>query len=452
MAERQVVVILSFDRSPKGEWPKLEASEIKRLLQSTDSATIQGNGQSYKDVASKIQQAIKALEDHAPKIADVWKGPDASKARHALEMLHASGNELSSKLSMMGGALQTYAGQLNDTKTKANEAVSVPGATQMTQSEEDIVREGLEKVQAQRALYDLNQQIVNILTVEVPHDVSYELPTVSIPSAPPETRDTNYPTGTSTDGPTFTPLSDNGGGSGYYGGGGSGGPGSGAPTPGGSVGGSTPGGSDPGGSNPGGSNPGGSNPGGSTPGGSNPDGSSPGSPADPDPNNPANPGDPGSPTTPPTTPDPGQTQNPGPGNGDGTVPPVIGDQNRTTTDGTNITDPRQTDMASYQPPTATIAPPATTISPPPSVTVPTPMGGGSPGVPSVIGSPGFGGQSPLTASGRGTTGAPGGMPFMPFMGGAGAGSEVGDLERNTYVPEDASCWATNHETTDPVIG
>ncbi|TMR06653.1 hypothetical protein ETD86_52520 [Nonomuraea turkmeniaca] len=79
--------------------------------------------------------------------------------------------------------------------------------------------------------------------------------------------------------------------------------------------------------------------------------------------------------------------------------------------------------------------------------------GGSPGIPSVIGSPGVGGgQSALLASGgRIAGGTPGGMPFMPFMGGAG-GDGQGDLERNTYMPEDASAWTVGNETTEPVIG
>jgi hypothetical protein len=40
---------------------------------------------------------------------------------------------------------------------------------------------------------------------------------------------------------------------------------------------------------------------------------------------------------------------------------------------------------------------------------------------------------------------------MPFMGGGAGGGEYSDLERNTYVPEDASCWTVGHDTTDPVI-
>jgi hypothetical protein len=438
MSERQVVTIMSFGDVPKGEWPHLEAGEIKRLLENTNPYAVEIAGLTYHDAASKIKNAVKVLEEHAPKIAEIWKGPDANRARHALEMLHATGNELSTKLKLMGGALQSYAGELLTAKAKADEEVTVPGAGQMTQAEEDAVREGLEKVKAQRALYELNKQIVGIYNIEVPRDVSYELPTVVIPDGPPETRDLpGYPTGSTTKSPTFRPVSDDGGGSGSSGGG-SGGSGGGS-------GGPNPGGADPGGPNPGGPDPGGPNPGGSDPGGSNPGGSDPTDPGTTDPDA-------------PNTPGPGQSPNPG--TGDGTVPPVIGDQNRTTTDGPNAADPRQTDMASFQPQppgttfTAPTTAPTTTISPPSGYTLPGPMGA-SPGVPSTIGSPGLiGGQSSLAGAGglRGAGGMPAGTPFMPFMGGGGAAGEHGDLERNTYMPEDASAWTTNHETTDPVIG
>ncbi|MEO3798934.1 WXG100 family type VII secretion target [Nonomuraea sp. B1E8] len=436
--QRGVVTILSFDRTPQGAWVDKDKSEIKALLQNTDSFTIETTGQTYQDAASKIEQAINALEAHAGKIADVWKGPDAARARTALELLHATGNELSSKLSMMGAALQTYAGHLNDTKTQVDEEVSVPSAG-LTQQEEDLVREGLENTQAQRALYELNQKIVSIYDIDLPHSVSYDLPAVTIPSGPAETQEPDYRTGPGTEGPAFTtPVNDDGG---SYDGGSrvsntsTGGTGSGSPS---------------GSSEPQGSDRGDSDPRGSDPGGSNPGGSDPGDPTNPGPDTPADPG-----TDPPASQDPGG-QDPGSENG-ATAPPVIGADDTTTTDGTNPTDPRQTDMAGYQPPTATIAPPtvttpSTTLNPQIGYNLPTT--GGTPGIPSVIGSPAIGGgQSPLvTPLGRGSsTGMAGGMPFMPFMGGGVGGGEYSDLERNTYVPEDANCWTVGHDTTDPVI-
>ncbi|MEW9546976.1 WXG100 family type VII secretion target [Nonomuraea sp. NPDC050783] len=461
MSEREVVVILSFERMPQGDWPQMEADEIKRLLGKTDPATIQGAGQTYQYASTKIEQAVNSLEEHAAKIVQVWKGPDAAKARHALEMLHASGRELSTKLNLMAGALNTYAGHLTTAKSKASEEVTVPGANQMSSAEEKVVRDGLEKVQAQRALWELNKQIVSLYNIEVPHDVSYELPTVTIPP-PAETKKVDYPDGSGTTGPTFRSVGDTGSGSGYGGSGsGSSGSGSGSGSGGSGSGGSGSGGSGSSGSGSGGSGSGGSGSGGSggpgDSGGSNPGGTDPGGSTPPDPNNPGAPG----------TQDPGQTQNPGQnsgsGTGDGTVPPVIGGEDRTTTGGSDGLDPRRTDMAGFQPQTGTLTPSlgtlpsTTTISPPPSVSL-TPVGttpiGGTPGVPSVIGSPGLvAGQSPLGAAGaRGAGGMSSGMPLMPFTGGAGGAGEHGDLERSTFLTEDASAWTTGHDTTEPVIG
>lgn len=436
---------------PKGEYVYKSMAEIKQWILSTDPMTVDGAGMTYNNASSKIEQAVGALATHQAKIMQIWKGPDAELAREALDMLQATGDQLVTRMREMGGALGTYATHLQEAHTKINEKVEVPGgfSSSDTNAEKEVVQKAYEDTHAREVLEDLNKWISTVYYNQVPASVEYNLPTVNLSGGPGGTQDPGYPTGSGTTGPTFrSPAGDSSGGSSGTG------PGGGGSTPGG-------GGSDPGGSNPGGSNPGGSDPGGSNPNNpANPDPNNPNNPGNPgDPNDPSNPGDPSNPTT-PTTPAPGQ--NPGAGNGDGTVPPVIGDQSRTTTDGTNTADPRQTDMAGYRPPTGTITPttmptatmpPATTISPPPSFTVPSPLGS-SPGVPSVIGSPGLvGGQSPMSGpgAGRGVGGASG-MPFMPFMGGGAGAGESGDLERNTYVPEDSSAWTTSHETTDPVIG
>ncbi|MEO3873651.1 WXG100 family type VII secretion target [Nonomuraea sp. B12E4] len=436
MSDRQVVTILNFTQAPAGNWETGSKSEIKQLLQNTDPAHLDGTGQTYQNAASKIEQALAALEEHAPKIADVWKGPDAAKARHALEMLNASGHELRGKLSMMGTALQTYAGHLRTAQAEVDKEVSVPAGVG-TEGEEEVVRKALEDVQAQRALYDLNKKIVDVYTIDVPHDVSYELPTVSIPDTPVETRDPGYPTGPGSNGPTFGNSAYSGGGSdggGSYGGG-SGGTGPGNP-----------------GGGPNGSVPDGSNP--ANPDGSNPGGSDPGDPTAPDPNAP----DPNAPDPAPT-PVPGQTQPPGSDNG--TVPPVIGGDGQTTTDGSNGMNPRQTDMASYQPPTTALTTPFTTTptpfttTTPPNLFTPTPPGGGSPMMPSVIGSPVIGGGPGATLAaggGRVLGGTSAGMPMMPFMGGGAGAGDNGDMERNTFLTEDASCWTAGHDTTEPMIG
>ncbi|GAA1735328.1 hypothetical protein [Nonomuraea bangladeshensis] len=446
MSKREVVVILSFERMPQGEKPSQTGDQIKQLLGNTDPGTITGAGQTYMNASTKVDAAVSSLEEHAAKIAAVWKGPDAAKARHALEMLHASGRELSTKLSLMGGALQNYAERLAETKSKVNEPVLTDRVTKTA-----LEVERAETLQAQKALHELNQEIVNLYNIQVPHDVSYELPTVTLQS-PINPQTVNYPTGSGSNGPTL--------GSGNGGSTGSGSFGSGSTST--NPGGTDPNGSNPNGSNPNGSNPNGSNPNGSDPNGSNPNGSNPNG-SDPNGSNPNG--------SDPNGANPGQTQNPGtnPGTnpGDGTVPPVIGNEDRTSTDGSSVTDPRRTDMASFQPQaTPTLNPTTltpsftgttpgaiTTITPPPSIGY-TPGGITPGGVPSVIGSPGLiAGQSPMAAAGlRGAGGAAGGMPLMPLTGGGAGGGEGNDLERSTFLSEDPNCWTTAHDTTDPVIG
>ncbi|QYC38720.1 hypothetical protein Nocox_05465 [Nonomuraea coxensis DSM 45129] len=443
MSEREVVVILSFDRMPRGEKPPEGATgdQIKQWLANTDPGSVTGAGQTYMAASTKVDAAIGTLEEHVAKIAATWKGPDAAKARHALEMLHASGRELSTKLGLMGGALQNYAERLTETKGKVNEPV-LTGQVSKTALEV----EKAETDQARKALYELNKEIVNLYNVQVPHDVSYELPTVSL-SSPVNPKNVTYPGGSETAIPS---AGSNPSGSG---------PSSFAPGSTNDPSSTNPGGTDPNGSNPNGSNPNGSDPNGSNPGGSDPNGSNPGG-TDPNGTNPGGTDPNGS--------------NPGTNPGDGTVPPVIGGSDRTTTDGPAGTDPARTDAASFTPqgtptltPTAsTFTPspftpspfgtttPVTSISPPPSIGY-TPGGATPGGIPSVIGSPGIiGGQSPAAAAGaRGLGGLNSGMPFMPMMGGGvGGAGEGSGLERTTYLAEDPNSWVTGHDTTDPVIG
>ncbi|MGW0801879.1 hypothetical protein [Nonomuraea sp. NPDC002799] len=445
MADRRTVVIPTYEKTPQGAWERNTKPEIKRWLDNTDPFYVSGTGQTYVYAASKIEAAIASLEEHAAKIANVWKGPDAAKARHALEMLHASGNELSTKLNDMGTALQSYSGHLETAQAKVNEKQSVPSG--LDASEQALAQETLDNTHAQRVLHELNQKIKTVYDVELPREVSYELPTVSLPTAPITTRTPDYPTGTE----ISTGSNNNSGSSGddETGGNRTTGSNTGGPTTGSNTGGPTTG------SNTGGPNTGDSNTGGSETGGS--DSGEPGQDGSDGSDDPGT-QDPGT-QDPGTGQDPG-SQNPGDDSVDGTVPPVIGAADKTVTDAAaNPTDPRLTDMANYQPPTTitppttSIAPPSTAYTPPSSIFTPTPVGA-SPGIPSVIGSPGVGGQA-LTAgpgAARGLTGASGGMPLMPFMGGGGAIGEHADLERSTFLAEDSSAWTTGHNTTDPVIG
>ncbi|GAA4518909.1 MULTISPECIES: hypothetical protein [Nonomuraea] len=438
MSKQEIVTITSYASAPFGDRPCSTSQEINSWLNSTDPAYVRGAGQTYTFASSKVEQAISSLEEHAGRIAQIWKGPDASKARQALQLLHASGQELSTKMQQMGTALQSYAGHLETAREEAKRAptdAEIDGNhLQGTGAEKPDIEQAAKNMIAQDAIHKLNTEIVTIFDSEVPDYIMYELPTVSLPGTGGGYENPGYPTGSGTRGPTFgsTAYDSSGGWAG------------------------APGGTNPGGTNPGGTNPGGTNPGGSDPGGTNPDGSTPGGTDPNDPGNPNNP-DPGSP-------DPGApgnqdpSRNPGSGTGDGTAPSVIGNEDRTTTDGGTRTDPRQTDLATVTPQTLTFTPttlaPVTTTVAPPSVLTPV---GSTPGVPSVIGSPGMlGGQSALGAAGRGIGGPMGGMPLMPFMGGAGGagggGGDYGDVERTTYLSEDPNSWTTGHDTTEPVIG
>lgn len=465
-SEREVVVIANFSRTPFGDRPCNSKSEIKSWLDATDPGYVSGTGQTYLDAASKIEQAVNALEEHAGKILNVWTGPDAVQAKSALELLHASGNELRGKLALMGEALHEYSGRLVEARTEVNKEQAVPAGLG-TEAEVRVAKEGLENEHARSTLKKLNDQIKFVFDVMVPHEVSVELPTVSIPEAPVETRDPRYPTGSGSGGPSFGSSGYDGGGS--YGGGsgsyGTGG-GSGSSASGGGSGGSGSGGSGSGGQGPGGQAPGGTNPDGATPGGANPDGTNPDgtNPGGTNPDGGPGAGDPAAPGPatgePGTNPVPGQPQAPGYGD---TVPPVIGGDGTTVTDGAAGTDPTRTDVASYQPPTTitnpaithpstTLTPPSTSVLPPSTIHTPTPAG--SPGLPSVIGSPGGGGGTVTTlvsGAGRGVSGSPSGMPVTPFLGGGAADDHTG-LERTTYLSEDASAWTCGHETTDSVIG
>ncbi|MDA0637164.1 hypothetical protein OUY22_27500 [Nonomuraea sp. MCN248] len=430
----EVVQIKSGDR-PSGQAPpaSTKRAQVKGLLENTNPFLIDGTGQTYRDAATKIKAAVSALEEHAGRILDIWKGPDASKARHALEMLHSSGQYLSEKLTEMGGALATYAGDLQEAQTKVDQA-KIPADTA------DNVYERMQDAHARRTLHELNQAIVKVYDSKIPDELVFDLPKVTLPGSTAETQNVTYPTGSGTQGPTF--------GNGLTDAGVPIGPGS---NPDGSnPDSSNPDGSNPDGSNPDGSNPDGSNPDGSTPGGSNPDGSTPGS--GPGMSDPANPD--------------GSSQDPS-RNPDGTVPPVIGADETTTTDSSRTTDPRLTDLATTAPtmttpftpttttpftPTTTFSPspftPTTAVNPPGTLT---PMGT-PPG--SVIGAPGVLGTTPASGIGaRGLGGAAGGLPMMPFMGGGGGGAgESGGIERTTFLSEDPNSWTSSHDTTDPVIG
>ncbi|MEU8145377.1 hypothetical protein [Nonomuraea sp. NPDC048901] len=460
---RQVVVILSFDKMPEGGTVNASKDEILTMLNNTQPSQIEDAGFAYDKASSAIESAVNALEEHAGKILTVWKGPDASKARHALQMLHASGGELSTKLEMMGSALRQYASYLPETIAKVEGISANKSSGNDVPSSEIMVDEAANAKaakaaadrEAQKAMQELNKKIVDLYNVQVPHDVSYELPAVSIPGGTGTYRDPGYPTGAGINA-GGTGSGGNGSSDGYGGSsGGTGSTGSGGTGSDGSRGGSTGGSSsgDHSGSDSGGK------PGSDTGNGQNGNGQ-PGS----DQNGGDQSGN-GTGDQSGTTPgdgtgsqDPSQTGDSG--KQDQTVPPVLGQDDKTSSDNPKGgLDPNGTEVSSYSPTTPVITP--TGIGPtgnPVSTIAPNPVGvlsptGTPPSVPSVLGSPngamGAPGQG-LTAAMRTSGNGMSGMPFMP-MSGAGAGQDQGDFERMTWLPADKDDWNSAHDVTDPVI-
>lgn len=449
--KREELVIWT-NQLPSGEAEKVSKAEILRLLHTSDKTSVTGAGTAYLNSATAVTNAIQGLEENAGKILTIWQGPDADKARVALELLYASGAELSKKLTVMGNALHTYADYVPPVisevqgiaVTKDDQAVKdivaqnksgygeVGGNTGIPRSEMEANAQtnaiaSVENSRAQEALGRLNQKIQTLHIVELPYSIVYELPAVTIPPVPgDDTTPVDYGGSTGSTGPTFRNDASN------YRTGGS--------TTGGSRSGNTSGGdsSSPGGKQDGGDHPGGKD--GDTPGDSRPDQQSP--------DGSGTPGGQDQQQQDPT----GQNNNQQDPK-DGTAPPVIGANDKTSvSDASPQFDPSQTETSSYQPPVITPTtigntPVTTTVSP---IQVPT---ASTPGVPSVIGSPGAnyspsGGLLPV----RGGAGAGmSGMPMMPMMGGGGPMGEDGDSERTTYLAEDKSAWTSGRDVTDPVI-
>ncbi|NUW30221.1 WXG100 family type VII secretion target [Nonomuraea sp. SMC257] len=463
---RQVVVILSFDKMPEGGTVNASKDEILQLLNKTQPSQIEDAGFAYEKAASAVESSMKTLEEHAGKILQVWKGADATKAKHAIQMMHATGGELATKLEMMGSALRQYAGYIPETiskvegikATEENGGGGTYGDAETKTAAEAAAKKAAEDREAQQAMRDLNKKIVDLYTLQVPHDVSYELPAVAVPGGTGSYATPKYPTSvggidgggnggsgggsgydgtggsTGTGGTGHTGGSGGTGGTGHTGGsgghggstgdhGGTGGTGGTGHTGGSDGTGGTGGkdGSD-GGTGTGtgdgstdGQNPGGPN--GQTPGG--PDGQTPG------------------------THDPGSTS----GSRDGTTPPVLGRDD---------TPSRQTQMESYQPtntlttPTTTGWSPTTTTYSNPFTTPTTTVGplntvtptGGTPYVPSVLGNP-HGGAGSVAGEvlpagslrGSATSGSTG-MPVAPLLGGGAGGQDGEELPRNYYLAQD----------------
>jgi hypothetical protein len=438
VAEKKTLPIRDQSVCPYAGQVTAEPDLIQRWIMGTAPADIKKAGTAHTKAAELLSTHAEDLRGAAKKLSEHWRSDASAKTQQALQMLVTTSTELVTKLNMMGAALDSYGGtHLPDAQKKIQ---SLPkesggsggeentgGGTTGAPSRDGVIGgdAGADRTkQAREILQQLNQQIVQVY-YNVPVEVTYTLPEVTMPADPGGPGRYRLPTVPS----TSNPLDGTSGGGSYSGGSGglSGSSGDGGARPD-----TVPPSRDPGPGSPGGpdgTGPGGNGPGGNgnQPGGQQPDGQHP----------------------------------------DGTAPPVIGGERSTAMPG--VPDQRGTEAASV-PPTITGAPPPMTPMTPTTVPTtpggwPTPQGwtpapanpvvGTPPGVPTVLGNPGTGYGAMPGGGGPGTrtAGAPGngGFPFMPMGSGASAGAEDG-YEHSTMLHEDPDTWVTDHNVTDPLIG
>ncbi|WP_327087492.1 hypothetical protein OIE66_34965 [Nonomuraea sp. NBC_01738] len=433
--------------------------KILALLKTSDLQGIALAGIAYQDAADFVHEAVEALKAHEGKIATAWKGPDAAKAREALDLMQKTGTDMVKYFKQMGTALGDYAVNVSQT-TQAVETIKVEhsdpavaaikkdgrsevgGSTGITSAEvEAAAIKVVEDRKAREEMKKLNEQIQTLFLTGVPDSVTYELPKPDTGGPSGGGQTVTYASSSGTKGPTFGTSADSqdgrssGGGATVVGAGGD----KGKDGAGGGKDDSTGGKDDSTGGKDG--SDGGKD---GTDGTGDKDGTDDGKDGGKD-------GGSGDDTV--------QGSQPGGKDGatdDGTTPPVIGADDKTSLDDASDSrdDPNDTENSSFQPTTTpTILPstgnPVTTFTP----TTVSPV---SPGVPSVIGTP-SGGISATASTGlpfgRGAANGMSGMPMMP-MGGAGMpGGDGGEEhERLTYLPEDLTAGASDHDVTEPVIG
>ncbi|MFI7441212.1 WXG100 family type VII secretion target [Nonomuraea indica] len=476
-SRRKVLVIRSFEATPEGKEVEASKAEIERLLTNTSPADVSSAGSAYRGAAQAIDRAVAALNEHAATLAKAWRGPAAAEVQKAMQLMHASGVELSSKMKMMDDALDGYAQKVPETlekvrnirvevtKTPEGSGGGTTGSPYLQQTDALIpqsAKTAAENAQAQRAMKELNEKIVELLDVKVPMDVSYELPPVKVPSALPsqstvdmngispgssQTETAGYGSGSRTG---YTGVGDGGAGSNGAGSNGTGSHGTGQNGTGQQDTGQNGTGQQDTGQNGTGQNGTGQNGTGTagTGGNTGSDGSGPGG------------GDPngtGTDPTDPTATDPDQTTRHQTGADDGTVPSVIGRD-----------DPRQTEAANFTPsqvtPPSTFTPATTLPTALPTTSIPmattsmplVPATGVTPGVPAVLGGPSqWGEQAGGNAGpqGRSANSGHGSMyPFLPM--GSGAATPIGSedvTESGAHMPEDRGIWTVTPDVTDPYI-
>ncbi|MFG3435867.1 WXG100 family type VII secretion target [Nonomuraea sp. NPDC047897] len=488
-SRRKVLVIRSFEATPEGKEVEASKAEIERLLTNTSPGDVSSAGSAYRNAAKAIDRAVAALNDHAATLARAWQGPAAAEVQKAMQLMHASGVELAGKMKMMDGALDGYAQKVPETLEKVrNIRVEVPtteentgggtiGASPSLQQTNAQIPQSAkiaaENAQAQRAMKELNEKIVELLDVKVPMDVSYELPAVDVPSAPPKQTTVDmggignnanrFGTGGAEGGrASYAGVADTrgpGSGDGGTGVGGSAGTGPGGTGPTGTG----PNGTDPNGTGTGGNTgstgtgPGSTGPGSTGPGGSDPNGTYPNG-TDPNGTDPTGTDPTGTGTDPTgsTGSDPAQSTRHQTGADDGTVPSVIGKEDPRQTEAANFT-PSHVTPSTFTPATALPTTLPTTSVPVATTSMPlVPATGVAPGVPAVLGGPNqWGEQAGGNAGSQGRSAGSGHAPMYPFlpMGGAAApiGSDDSSGSGGAHMPEDRGIWTVTPDVIDPYI-
>lgn len=475
-SRRKVLVIRSFEATTEGKEVEASKAEIERLLTNTSPGDVSSAGSAYRSAAQAIERAVAALNEHAATLAKAWQGPAAAEVQKAMQLMHASGVELSGKMKMMDDALGGYAKKVPETlekvrnirvevsTTEENTGGGTIGASPYLQQANAQIpqsaKTAAENAQAQRAMKELNEKIVELLNVQVPMDVSYELPPVDVPAAPPsqKTVDMNgiSPTGRQ----TGTAGYNSGSSAGFTGVGDTGGPGSGGDGTGtrGSDGTGTGNGQNGTGTGSTGQNGTGTGSTGQNGTGQNGTGQN-GTGADGTGSNGTGSngtghdgGGPDGTGTDPAATDPDRTTRTGPGADDGTVPSVIGRDDPRYTQAANFTPTQVTTPTAFTPATTvpTTSIPMATTSTPFVPTTATP-----PGVPAVLGGPNQWGEHAGNPGSQGRPANAGHAPMYPFLPMGGAGAAIGSeesTESGAHMPEDRGVWAVTTDVTEPRIG
>ncbi|WP_329085318.1 WXG100 family type VII secretion target [Streptosporangium sp. NBC_01469] len=459
-------------------------AQIEQWLRNTSPAAIDDAGFAYMHAASTVGTLRDALPQTARKLHESWRGETSAEVQRALMMLHSTAGELISTMEAMSEVLRWYGGiYLPEARQKIENlgssdaaqrtpnpepgaapttAPSPSGASSRPQEPSSGASPSAADAEdgthaARQVLRTLNAQILDLYH-KVPAEVSYNLPTVTIPANGDVYREVVYREGDPYQGDRPRPGEGSSGGWTAGGdrsaGSGAGGNGSGQAGPGGSSPGSSGSGAGPDGSAPGGSTgPGGTGQDGpGVPGGDGSDGS--GAPGGAGSDGPAGTDGQDPPAEAGTGDGAGAGDETGAGTAqdppdDGTVPAVIDG-----TDGTPDDDPGSTEVASFVPQNPAATPviqqspavpagPATTVAPP--ATSVSPVLGGSGAVQGAV---------PLSSAAAAARGGMGGVPMMPFLGGAGAGvgESSQESEWSSSLTEEPDIWAPPPAMNSAIIG